>query len=497
MFSFLSSSQSKKQASCDFQQRLQACFDPSYYVEAYPHVAQAGMDPWRHFILHGCAEGFWPAEIEALQVEKRLWIETKQEQAEQDLLKLLERNDVVESTAAAWFLGRWYASRQQWEEVVKIMAVHSQSSHCLPGHFTPKLLWLEALRQTNPKQGLTYLKQLLQQHGHRVDLAFMGMNFVDFNAEKESWKGINHHYAMRGLQLIRPFGISSYRFDGLEGYENPSPVISRNIALTKDTVSVIVPTYNAEVTIATALRGLTQQSWPHLEILVVDDASTDATVAVVKQWQKKDARIRLLEQPINQGAYKTRNIGLQHSIGQYITVHDSDDWSHPQKIALQVQPLLQKTACKATVSHWIRVSDDLIFGSWSAPEGWDSTIHRNVSSLLMRREVFEQLGYWDSVVCSADTEYYYRILTAYGKESIQEVQTGIPLAFGRVRENSLTQRSETHIFSIFSGLRHDYRKAYENWHRECNTIQALYMERLPDQRPFQVSRKMISKSPMS
>lgn len=462
-------------------------FDASYYLATYPDVSAAKMDPWQHFYNHGYSEGRWPCVLTAVQVESGLW-EAESQAAEQALLSLLNSSNTAEKTSAAWFLSRWYASKENWVKVVEILPTHIQSEMPIPGLMGPKLLWAEALRQTKPEDAKLYVQQLEQRYGRRVDLSLMQMNIEPASLDKSWWQPLNTHYQQAGLVEVVARNGEHTAFDGLEG---TSSTVDAQIDSKSGLVSVIVPAYNAEKTIGTALRGLVQQSWPFLEVIVVDDASTDGTVAVVEKWVQQDARIRLLKQPTNQGAYITRNVGLNQSNGDYITVHDSDDWSHPQKIEQQILPLLENNRLKGTLSHWVRTTEELRFGSWNSPEDWNGLVHRNVSSLLIRRKVYEQLGYWDSVVCSADTEYYYRIMVAYGAQALQEVQSGLPLAFGRVREGSLTQRSETHVFSIFSGLRYDYKEAYQNWHQSSTSIAQLYMSQHPDRRPFAVSSNIL------
>lgn len=249
-------------------------------------------------------------------------------------------------------------------------------------------------------------------------------------------------------------------------------------------VSVIVPAWNAAATLPTALESLAQQTWEALEVIVVDDCSSDGTDAVVERFAQRDRRFRLLRLPSNQGAYVARNSGLAAARGDFITTHDSDDWSHPQKIERQLQPLLASDALMATVSHWVRASSDLHFGQWSTHESWMGWVHRNVSSLLFRRSIFEQLGYWDRVKVSADTEYYYRLIKAFGAECIAEVLPGIPLSFARHRPTSLTQHAETSVRSVFSGARKAYQDAAYRWHAQASGPADLYLPAYPPTRPF-------------
>lgn len=185
-------------------------------------------------------------------------------------------------------------------------------------------------------------------------------------------------------------------FDRITARKPPAPVLDGPL------VNIVIPTYTAQDTIATCLRGLTAQSWRNLDIIVVDDCSTDRTAQIVAAAAQKDRRITLVPLKANCGAYVARNAGFARAKGAFFTVHDADDWSHPQKIAAQLAPLLEKPALMATASHWVRVDDDLRMPRWRMEDGW---IHRNVSSLMIRTALRETVGYWDRVRSDADTDY--------------------------------------------------------------------------------------------
>lgn len=96
-------------------------------------------------------------------------------------------------------------------------------------------------------------------------------------------------------------------------------------------ITVIIPAFNSESGISVALRSLIKQTWTNLEIIVVDDCSPDNTANVVKEWMQKDDRITLLQTETNSGPYVARNIALNQASGEFVTINDADDWSHPQK----------------------------------------------------------------------------------------------------------------------------------------------------------------------
>lgn len=101
-------------------------------------------------------------------------------------------------------------------------------------------------------------------------------------------------------------------------------------------VSVVLPTYNRERFLGEAIAGALGQTWPHLEILVVDDGSTDGTRELVETLAAQDARIRYLPQA-NGGVSAARNRALELATGDYIAFLDSDDVWVPWKIEVQVK----------------------------------------------------------------------------------------------------------------------------------------------------------------
>lgn len=90
-------------------------------------------------------------------------------------------------------------------------------------------------------------------------------------------------------------------------------------------VSVVIPTYNAERYIEGCIESIRSQTYPNIEILIVDDASTDGTVAVIKRVASEEIRIRLIELPVNSGTLAARKAGVLASTGDYVTLVDQDD----------------------------------------------------------------------------------------------------------------------------------------------------------------------------
>lgn len=105
-----------------------------------------------------------------------------------------------------------------------------------------------------------------------------------------------------------------------------------DIRNTDPLVSVIMPAYNAEAFIGEAISSVLAQSTSDLELIVIDDCSSDRTRDVVDDFLRKDSRIRLLTNEHNMGVARTRNRGLELCRGKYIALLDSDDYWKPQML---------------------------------------------------------------------------------------------------------------------------------------------------------------------
>jgi glycosyltransferase involved in cell wall biosynthesis len=99
--------------------------------------------------------------------------------------------------------------------------------------------------------------------------------------------------------------------------------------LNQPLVSVIIPAYNAENFIAKTLESVLSQTYQNIEVLVVDDGSTDTTAEIVKSFVQKDSRVSLLQQS-NAGVAAARNLAIEKSKGEYIAPIDADDIWYPQ-----------------------------------------------------------------------------------------------------------------------------------------------------------------------
>ena len=194
-----------------------------------------------------------------------------------------------------------------------------------------------------------------------------------------------------------------------------------------DLVSVIMPAFNAEKTIEMSLRSVMNQSYRELEIIVVDDGSTDKTAEIAARLAKEDERIRLIVSPQNAGCYAARNLGLRNCSGKFITFHDADDISLKNRLqrqlihhclgdsAFSIMRILRSRLDSAEVA--IEEEENLIFKVLQQKANNQSLLSEyrempnvGLMTTMYNRELFEELGlFWENRF-GADAEFPERVL---------------------------------------------------------------------------------------
>ncbi|MFA5493687.1 MAG: glycosyltransferase [Porticoccaceae bacterium] len=202
-------------------------------------------------------------------------------------------------------------------------------------------------------------------------------------------------------------------------------------------VSVIVPAWNAASFIGECLASAIAQDHADLEILVIDDASSDATADRVATLAAADARISLIRHASNRGVSAARNTGLAAASGAYVAFLDADDRWHPTKIARQLAALaatsdaaLVFTACRAIDARGA-VTDQNLSRGRAIPLGRidlkDFIIRRYpliTSSVLVERGSLDAAGHFDtSLAVGEDFDLWARILNRYPQAYVPDPLT--------------------------------------------------------------------------
>lgn len=118
----------------------------------------------------------------------------------------------------------------------------------------------------------------------------------------------------------------------------------------KPLISVIIPAYNVADYLSRCLDSLLVQSWKELELIVVDDGSTDGTSGLADDYTLRDSRVRVIHQA-NGGVSSARNAGLAASRGELIGFTDGDDWVKPDYLESLAETLLRQNAEMAVCGY--------------------------------------------------------------------------------------------------------------------------------------------------
>ncbi len=190
----------------------------------------------------------------------------------------------------------------------------------------------------------------------------------------------------------------------------------------KPLVSILIPAFNAEEWISDTLRSAIGQTWERKEIIVVDDGSSDQTVAIARQFESKN--VRVIEQK-NQGAAAARNTAYSLSQGDYIQWLDADDLLAPDKVTRQMgvaeQLATKRTLLSSEFGRFLyrwQGAEFVASALWEnlSPAEWlrrkmEHNLWMQTATWLVSRELSEDSGPWDTRMLSDDDgEYFCRVL---------------------------------------------------------------------------------------
>ncbi len=210
-------------------------------------------------------------------------------------------------------------------------------------------------------------------------------------------------------------------------------------------VSVVIPTYNKEKYIGEAVQSALNQTYKNLEVIVVDDGSTDNTKQVVEELIKKDGRVKYFYQE-NQGSAAARNKGLQEASGEFVAFLDSDDTYFPYAIEKMIY--LFKTQPENV---------KLVYGNFvDVTEGKSEKIYREISEprpkpllfqqflignpllptiSMLKKDVFDDIGFFDTEFSIAqDYDLWVRLILKYDVAKLN-----LPVSIYRRHEKQITE----------------------------------------------------------
>jgi len=201
-------------------------------------------------------------------------------------------------------------------------------------------------------------------------------------------------------------------------------------------VSIIIPAYNSEKYIAETVQSVIAQTYQNIEIIVVDDASTDATLRVL-EGMDITRPISVIKKEKNSGAAASRNLGYNHSTGSLVKFLDADDLIDPEMITQQVA-VVENDNCIVS-AQWGRFKNNDITTFKLSPEEcwqtmpsleWICSSWKNAQPMtnpgifLIPKKLVEKAGLWDeSLSLLDDTEYFARTILSAEKVIFSSMST--------------------------------------------------------------------------
>lgn len=202
-----------------------------------------------------------------------------------------------------------------------------------------------------------------------------------------------------------------------EDAEYQSQIVAR-VPDTRPLISVIVPVYNVEAYLEECLRSICHQTYRNLEILVIDDGSTDGSAAVYERFAQEDQRIRVIRQE-NAGLSAARNRGIAEAKGDYLTLVDSDDAIHEDFLKDSYQQVLDFGA-DLVISTFFQYSEiDNCFYYYADKETWGQAEVLSRQEALNRQISWGRLNTAPFVIACA--KLYHRDLFKYSRYPLGRV----------------------------------------------------------------------------
>jgi len=169
-------------------------------------------------------------------------------------------------------------------------------------------------------------------------------------------------------------------------------------------VSVIIPCYNAEAYIAEAIDSALSQTYPHDEVIVVDDASTDNSLRIIRAYEP---RIRVVANNRNMERAWSRNRGISEAKGEFIAFLDADDVWQPNKLLLQMAALAEhQDAGLCSCGFWSNPQEPCVFGNKSIEGRGTRLLLRSnrlgLSTVVVRRDALDAVGLFDHQTCPCE-----------------------------------------------------------------------------------------------
>ena len=238
-------------------------------------------------------------------------------------------------------------------------------------------------------------------------------------------------------------------------------------------VSILIPCYNSEEFVAETLECCLRQTYPNIEVILVDDGSTDNSYKIAMQYESN--KIKVYQQP-NSGACVARNMAFEKSTGDYIMYLDADDLINDTYVEILVKGIADKGENSIATGQWDRFRKDItestfpdlyVYKDYNQAfdlliDMWQTGEMLACTSYLVPRHLVEEVGGWDvNVLKNQDGEFFARVLIAAGNvihvpDAKFFYRTGDYLTVSKASsENKVASMLETFVSYKHNALAHE------------------------------------------
>lgn len=254
-------------------------------------------------------------------------------------------------------------------------------------------------------------------------------------------------------------------------------------------VSVLIPVYNVDKYVVEAITSILNQSYKNIELVIVDDASTDTTLEKINKIAELNSNVKIIKNEVNSGITVALNNGLKHCTGDFIARADGDDIQHPNRIAEQIKFLCDNEDY-GLVGCWIKnINED---GNETASCEYPTNYETIVASVkftspilhiwLARKAVYEKLGGYRNTNPAEDYDFVLRCID-YGIKV-----SNLPFygSYIRLRNGSTMTESSLKQKIIFNYLKKKFLMGLIN--------DTSVLENMPDIEQYKTTKKIHSLS---
>ena len=235
-------------------------------------------------------------------------------------------------------------------------------------------------------------------------------------------------------------------------------------------VSVLIPMYNVEAFVASTIESVLNQTYPNIEIVIVDDHSTDNSYTIAESYVSK--RVRLYKNP-KKGACSARNFAFENSSGEYIQYLDADDYMSEGKIEKQMEALASEPQNTLAFSTLRKESNSILSPLISRPidrdysqpielliDMWRDKGHNCPHCYLFSRQLHHAVGGWDETILkNQDGEFFSRVIQKAGKIKFIPNEYAVWRLMGNgisSKHNIQTMKAQLDVIKKIAGIVLDY-----------------------------------------